>query len=121
MNKAQAVGLVLVLAACASTGGPLPYSGEASTTFLDAQRRIADAKAAGADTLASEAMVSAQAHFQLAQTAMTNKDDNRTALNARLAAADAAFARAQAERVKAQRAHDRAAAALAALPPGGAQ
>ncbi len=121
MRNVQAVALLLVLAACASTGGPLPYSGEAGTTYIDAQRRIEDAKAAGADSLASDAMVSARAHLQLAQTAMTNKDDNRTALNARLAAADATYARAQAERVKAERVRDRAAAALAALPPGGAQ
>jgi hypothetical protein len=64
-------------------------------------------------------MVSAKAHWQLAQNALANHDNNRAALNARLAEADARYARAQAERVKAERDRDRAKAALAALPTGG--
>jgi hypothetical protein len=80
---------------------------------------MAEAQAAGADTLATDIMVSAKAHWQLAQNALANHDNNRAALNARLAEADARYARVQAERVKAERDRDRAKAALAALPTGG--
>ena len=73
---------------------------------------IADAVAAGADSLAPEPLKSARQHLAAANTEQQAKHADRSALLAREAIADATYARAEAERVQADRARAAAAAQL---------
>ena len=124
MKSLRFTALLLVAGGCASFGGGgglIPESGDPAAVLTRAEAMIADARQAGADSLANEALVAAGQKFAAARTALDKNDRNRAALLAREAEAEAIFAKATAERTKADRAKTEASAALAALPPGGAQ
>ncbi len=92
------------MSACAS-GGAFPASlGEPTPVIGRAQQAIADAVAAGADASASDVMQIARQHLAQAQTDEQNKKPELAAIQARLAVADAMYARAAANRVKAEQA-----------------
>ena len=111
------IGVVTTLAllgACA-TSGPAPNLGDPDEELRAAQRMIESAEQAGADSLAILSMSEARAALREAQ----NKEASKSwmVLKAREAAASAAYARAVAGRLQADRARADAAAALNALPP----
>jgi hypothetical protein len=111
---AVASGAILLLD-CASSGA-FPALGNPSASIAAAQEQISAARSAGADSLASAPLDSAQHNVELAQRDQRNGEPERAALHARQAAADATYARAQAERVRAEREQQRAQGALEALP-----
>lgn len=122
MRKKLIVGAVLLSVGCASGGGVVPFNGVYEDAIATAQDRLAAAQAAGADSLAIEAMQAARQNIAAAQVEKRNNNSNRATLKARLAQADATYARIQSERVMSERAQAQSRAALAALPPsGGAQ
>jgi hypothetical protein len=108
------------LTACASGGGAFPESGEPNAAISNATRLIEEARQAGADSLARDAIESAQRNLGEAQAFLQTNHRDRAALAAQVAAADARYARVAAQRARAERAHSEARAALQALPPGGA-
>ena len=110
---------ILVLAGCASAGG-IPAVGDADEEIRTAQRMIESAQEAGADSLAILSMSEARAALADAQDKQTS-NKSLSALRAKEAAASAAYARAVAGRLKAERSRGDAKAALDALPPGGAR
>lgn len=73
---------------------------------------ISDAVAAGADSLAPEPLKMARQHLAAATAEEQAKHAERAGLFAREAVADAAFARAEAERISADRARAAAASEL---------
>ena len=103
-----------LLGACATTG-PAPNLGEPAEELQTAQRMIESAVEAGADSLAILSMSEARAALREAQSSESSK--SWSVLKAREATASAAYARAVAGRLKAERARTDAAAALNALPP----
>lgn len=109
----------LVLAGCASAGG-IPNVGDPDEEVRTAQRMIESAQEAGADSLAILSMSEARAALAEAQDKRTSNKEF-SAMKAKEAAASAAYARAVAGRLKAERARNEAKAALEALPPGGAR
>ncbi|MFN2400715.1 MAG: hypothetical protein ABR543_19080 [Gemmatimonadaceae bacterium] len=120
MRIVRAIGAAMIMAGCASGGGSIfPEAGEPNAAIANAQRLIAEAQQAGADSLAREALATAQQNVAAAQTELRNNNNDRAALKAREAAADATFAREQARRVLADREQARARGALDALPPNG--
>jgi len=108
--------LVAIVAACASTR--IPSSGDANVAMTAAERGISDASAAGADSLSAGMLGEARAGLEAARAA-TAKDPNRAALLARRALADAAYAKAIAERVLADRQRAAAQLELSRVPPPG--
>lgn len=110
---------ILVLAGCASAGG-IPVVGDADEEIRTAQRMIESAQEAGADSLAILSMSEARAALADAQDKQTS-NKSLSAMRAKEAAASAAYARAVAGRLKAERSRGDAKAALDALPPGGAR
>lgn len=122
MHVSRLLAIALVAGGCASAGGGIfPEAGEPVAALARAEALIQDAERAGADSLASEAMASARRNVTESQVAQRGRDANRAALFAREAQADATYAKAAAERAKADRARNDADAALKALPPGGAR
>jgi Domain of unknown function (DUF4398) len=117
-----AVGLSAILAAsllaaCASTSAAFPSAiGNPRTFVSHAKTMIDDASAAGADTLAHDAMAAARQHFADAQIEMRDKHIGRAELRAREAVADATYAKAQADRVMAERSRAAEEALLQQLP-----
>ena len=108
------------LGACASAGGfPKSLPMESSNTISQATQAIADARTAGADSLAKEALGNATMHLDEAQKEQISRRPDQATLHAREALADARLARTTALRMKAE--HEQAAAqsALTALPPNG--
>ena len=113
----RAIGVLTILAllgACATTG-PAPNLGEPAEELRTAQRMIESAVEAGGDSLAILSMNEARAALRAAQSPDANK--SWSVLKAREATASAAYARAMAGRLKAEKARNDAAAALGALPP----
>jgi outer membrane murein-binding lipoprotein Lpp len=110
-----AAGGAVLLAGCASSG-TFPSLGNPSASIAAAQDQIFEAKKAGADSLASAPLDSAQHNIGLAQREQRNGEPERAALHAKQAAADATYAKAQADRARAEREHQRAEGALEALP-----
>lgn len=117
--KLFTLAAILVLAGCASAGG-IPAVGDADEEIRTAQRMIESAQEAGADSLAILSMSEARAALADAQDKQTS-NKSLSALRAKEAAASAAYARAVAGRLKAERSRGDAKAALDALPPGGAR
>jgi hypothetical protein len=104
------LGLGLLLAACATGGRAFPASTEPSPHAVGrAMAAIADAVAAGADSLAPEPLKIARQHLAAASTEEQAKHSDRAGLLAREAIAEATVAHAQADQITAERA--RAAAA----------
>ena len=122
MHVTRLLAVALVAGGCASAGGGIfPEAGEPVAALSRAEALIQDAERAGADSLAAEAMAAARRNVTEAQVAQRGRDGNRAALFAREAQADAIYAKAAAERARADRARTDADAALKALPPGGAR
>ena len=110
-----AAGGAVLLAGCASSG-TFPSLGNPGGSIAAAQDQVFEARRAGADSLASVLVDSAQHSVELAQRYQRNGEPERAALSAKLAAADATYAKAQADRVRAEREQQRASGALQALP-----
>lgn len=117
--KLFTLAAILMLAGCATAGG-VPAVGDPDEEVRTAERMIASAQEAGADSLAILSMSEARAALAVAND-RRGSDRNFAALKAKEAAASAAYARAVAGRLKAERARGDAKAALDALPPGGAR
>ena len=114
MIAAGAVG------ACASAGGfPKSLPMESSNVISQATQAIADAQAAGADSLASETLGSAKTHLDQAQKEQIARNPDVATLSAREALADARLARSTAMRMKAEHEKSAAQSALSTLPPNG--
>jgi hypothetical protein len=94
----------LATAACASAGGYPSTVGDAGSNIGRAKAVIDDAAKAGADSLAPEALQSARAHLAEADAAQKSGARDKAAMAARLATADATYARAVAQRIVAERA-----------------
>jgi hypothetical protein len=116
MSILRIAGVALVVAACA--GGRLPESGDPMVSIGNAERAVAEAKAAGADSLASTLIAEAQAGIDAAKAASSG-NRNRAALLARRAQADAMYAQSFARKVLADRAKAAAQAELNTVPPPG--
>jgi hypothetical protein len=84
-----------------------------------AERAIAEAQSAGADTLASGMMRDARMHLEAARGQMNQRKAPQAELHAREATADARYARSLALQLTAERTRSDAQAALSALPPEG--
>lgn len=109
-----------LMAGCASAGGfPKTLPMEATNTIAMATQAIADAQTAGADSLAHDMLVNAQAHLDEAQRNQKSRKPDQATLHAREALADARLARMSAQRVAAERNQAAAQSALQALPPNG--
>ena len=105
------------LTGCASSGHNFPQSpGDPRTLIGRATTAIDNASAAGADTLAAEVMRAARQHLADAQVELRDKHADRSGLRARQAMADALYAKAQAERVMAERARSAEEAQLEQVP-----
>ena len=103
---------------CASAG--IPALGDPDEAIRIAEQQVEQASQAGADSLASLQIGDARRALADAQQ---QRRENRewSALRAREAAASAAYARAIAGRVRAERAKNEANTALQQVPPGGAR
>jgi Spy/CpxP family protein refolding chaperone len=113
------------LVACASTSTAFPSPiGDPNTIVAHAKTMIDDASAAGADTLAHDAMLAARQHFADAQIELRDKHTGRAMMRAREAVADATYAKASADRIMAERSRNAEEALLQQLqvtpPPKGA-
>lgn len=113
----------LVTVGCASGGGSIfPEAGDANAAISNAEQQINQAVAAGADSLASDALASARQNLATARSMNTSSTRDRAALAGRRAAADAIYAQERAKQLMAERMQAQAKASLDALPPnGGAQ
>ena len=110
----------VVMVGCASAGGfPKTLPMEATNTIASAKQAIADAQTAGADSLARDMLVNAQAHLDEAEKNQVSRKPDQATLHAREALADARLARVTAQRVAAERSQAAAQSALQALPPNG--
>jgi hypothetical protein len=108
------------LGACASAGGyPKTLPMEANNTITMATQAIADAQAAGAESLAAEMLGNARTHLDEAQKEMISRKPDQATLHARQALADARLAKSTALQVTAERNQSNAQSALQALPPNG--
>ena len=124
MHILRWLAVASLAAACASAGRFPPDLGttreEARVAIGDAERQIAAAANAGADSLAVDAMNAARLHLTAARES-EEKSERLAILRARQAVADAVYAKAVAEQVLAERARVRARTALDAVGPGGAR
>jgi hypothetical protein len=116
-----AAGGFMVVAACASSGGYPSTVGDAPSNISRAKTVIDDASKAGADSLAPDALQSAKAHLAEADAAQKSGAKDKAAMAARLAVADATYARAVAQRITAERARSSEQAQLQAVTAGSAQ
>jgi hypothetical protein len=107
----------VILGACATGSRAFPtHPSEAPPAIQRATVRIADAVAAGADSLAPEPLTSAKQHLAEAQSERQGKHPDRAPVSARLAEADAVYAKALAQCMSAERSLASEQAALAAMP-----
>jgi hypothetical protein len=120
MRNMRVFALALFSAGCASAGGVFPEAGDGASALANAERQIAAAQQAGADSLAAEVLNWARQHVAVGKT-MQGRDDDRAAMHGRQAVADATYARALAARTAAERQQAAAAASLNALPRGGTE
>ncbi|HUF29394.1 MAG TPA: hypothetical protein VMM77_01935 [Gemmatimonadaceae bacterium] len=124
MRRAPWLGLVIVLAGCAGAGTSsiFPEAGDPNAAIANAERQIAEAVTAGADSLASQPLAEARQSVAEAKVLLSDRKQEPAALKGRAAAADAIYAREQARRIQAERTRSAALASLNQLPPmGGAQ
>jgi hypothetical protein len=108
-----------VAAGCATV--QYPSVPDATADIGGAAQAVDSARAAGADSLAAEPLQSAQANLAVARDSERQGQRARAAFKARIAQADATYARALAERVAAERRRTQEQAALAAANPGGSE
>src|SRR5215204_2458527 len=62
MRNMRVFALALFSAGCASAGGVFPEAGDGASAIANAERQIAAAQQAGADSLAAEVLNSARQH-----------------------------------------------------------
>jgi hypothetical protein len=118
MRVRRVAGLVLI-GACAMK--PVYPSTIAPGVELErAAKALMDAQAAGADSLAGDALTKARTTLAQAQERQRARENDRAAILARMATGEAEYARAVAERELAQRARTEAQKAIEAVPPPGA-
>ena len=113
----KGLAVVGVAAGCATVRYP-PVA-DATPDIGVAAAAIDSARTAGADSLAAEALQDAQANLTIARDSERQGQRGRAAFKARVARADAVYARALAERVAAERRRSQEQAALAAAGTGG--
>lgn len=118
LSATVSLGAAAALSACASGGGPFPSSGDPTAPIANASRLIGEAQQAGADSVAPEAMAAARQALADAQVLVRRRSSDRAAVRGREAAAEAAYAKAAAQRAVAEREHGRAKAALDSLSGG---
>ena len=119
-----ALATALWAAGCATGGASsvFPQAGDPDAAIQNAEREIAAAQQAGADSAAAEIMASARQNLANARAhSQTSADRGRAVLDAQQAAADAIYARERARRLAAEQQQAQAQAALQALPPQGPQ
>jgi hypothetical protein len=92
------------------------HPSDAPAAINRASALISDAAAAGADSLAPELMKSARLHYEDAQTERHGNHRDRAPMTAKLAAADAIYAKALAQCMLAERALVAEQAQLAGVP-----
>lgn len=119
MRVLGGLAAVLVVAGCASV--QYPGVPDAAVEVSLAAQAVDSARTAGADSLAAEALQSAQANLAVARDSERQGNRNRAAFKARIAQADAVYARAAAERAAAERRRAQEQAALSAARPGGTE
>jgi hypothetical protein len=108
---------LLVMGACATGRQTFPtHPSDAPAAIQRATALIADAAAAGADSLAAEPMNAARQHLANAQAERQGPHRDRAPMSARQAAADAVYAKALAQCVTAERTLAAEEKALAAVP-----
>jgi len=119
-DRAMSIGFAVVAAAtigCATSSHAFPSTpGDPRTAIGRATSAIDAAASAGADTLAADAMRAARQHLADAQIELRDKHNDRAGLRARQAVADALYAKAQAERVMAERGRDTEQTQLEQIP-----
>ena len=112
-------GAAVVAMGCIRSGGAFPTLSETVPHVVTrAAAAIADASAAGADSLAEEPIKLARQRLALATTEEQAKHADRAGLFAREAIADATYAKAEAERIVAERARAAAASQLEPVSTG---
>ena len=123
MRRVTWLGVAVVLAGCASAGASsiFPEAGDPNAAIANAERQIAEAVAAGADSLAPQPLAAARQNMEEAKTLLNDRKSSQAALEGRAAAADAIFAREESRRIAAERQRAEALASLNELPPGGAR
>ena len=114
-------GLVVTLVAAGCASVQYPSVPDASSDISVAAQAVDSARAGGADSLAADALQSAQANLVIARDSERQGKRDRAAFKARLAQADAIYARALAERVAAERRRAQEQTALSAARPGGTE
>ena len=117
MRLLGGLAVVLVAAGCASV--QYPSVPDSTPDITSAAQAIDSARTAGADSLAAEPLRSAQENLAIARDSERQGNRNRAAFKARLAQADAIYARAAAELAAAERRRAQEQAALGAANPGG--
>lgn len=121
MRGAALGGLAVVAVAAGCASVRYPSVPDAMPDISVAAQAIDSARAAGADSLAAEPLQGAQGHLAVARDAERQGARGRAAFRARLAQADAIYARALAERVRAERRRSQEQAALGTGGTGGTE
>ena len=119
MRVIGGLAAVVVAAGCAAV--QYPDVPDAGPEISAAAAAVDSARAAGADSLAADALQSAQSQLAVARDSERQGNRHRAAFIARLAQADATYARAAAEQAAAERRRAREQAALTASGTGGAE
>jgi hypothetical protein len=116
-----ALATALWAAGCATGGASsiFPEGGDPDPAIQSAEREIAAAQQAGADSAAAEIMASARQNLASARTHQAARERGRASLAAQQATADAIYARERTRRLAAEQQQAQAQAALQALPPQG--
>lgn len=115
MRVWRVAGLVLI-GACAMTPA-YPSTIAPGVELEQAAKALLDAQAAGADSLAGDALMKARKTLGEAQERQRARENDRAAILARMATGEAEYARALAERELAHRARTDALKAMEAVPP----
>jgi hypothetical protein len=98
-----------------------PVTPDATPDISMAAAAIDSARGVGADSLAGDALQSAQSNLAIARDSERQGQRGRAAFKARLAHADAVYARALAERTAAERRRAEEQTALGSNPNGGTE
>ena len=114
-------GLAAAVAVGCAAAVQYPAVPDATPEISAAAAAVDSARSAGADSLAAEPLQSAQANLAVARDAERQGNRHRAAFVARLAVADATYARAAAEQAAAERRRAQEQAALTGTGTGGTQ
>jgi hypothetical protein len=117
MHIGQILGITTLCVGCASAGAFPSTAGDANAAIATARRQISLAQDAGADSLAPAPLAEARREVQMAESQLGSTHPERAAVSGQQAAASAAYAKALADRVRANRDKTKADSALRMLPP----